>query len=94
MSARDFEAFLARIYVDPFKRAAFKANPRSEALRAGLSEEECSAVEKIDWVGLEMVAGSFAKKRQSKLERRHPKTFFRRVRQFVLNLRRLLHFNQ
>ena len=66
MSAREFEAFLARIYVDRGARARFKENPRAEAQRAGLSEEECAALEKADFVGLEMAARSFARKRQLK----------------------------
>jgi len=37
------------------------ANPRAEARRTGLSDEEC---ENIDWVGLEMAARSLARKRE------------------------------
>jgi len=66
MSARAFEAFLTRIYVDAAARARFKANPRAEARRAGLSYEECAALEDTDWVGLEMAARSFARKRRIK----------------------------
>lgn len=81
MSAREFEAFLARIYVDPSARAAFKADPQGEALRAGLSKEECVALENTDWAGLELAACSFANKRNSKPVRRRPKTFLSRARQ-------------
>jgi hypothetical protein len=66
MSSRAFEAFLARIYVDAPARARFKANPRAEAQSAGLSDEECAALENTDWVGLEMAARSFAHKRELK----------------------------
>ena len=66
MSARAFEAFLTRIYVDAGARARFKANPRAEARRAGLSDEECTALEKADMAGLEMAARSFARKRELK----------------------------
>ena len=91
MSARQLETFLARIYVDPSARAAFKANPRREALRAGLSQEECTAVENTDWVGLEMAARSFAYKRRSKLARSRPWTFVSRVGHVVAFLwRRIL----
>jgi hypothetical protein len=83
MSARTFEAFLARVYVDSDARARFKANPRAEAQRAGLSEEECAAVENLDWVGLEMAARSLAHKRQSKLNRYHSPTFRDRLRHFL-----------
>ncbi len=64
MSARAFEAFLTRIYVDAGARTRFAANPRDETRRAGLSDEECAALENIDWVGLEMAARSFARKRE------------------------------
>lgn len=93
MSARELEIFLTRIYVDLSARAAFKANPRGEALRAGLSEEECSAVENMDWVGLEMAARSFAQKRRAKLARNRQWTFHRRVRQFVQTLWLWFYFN-
>jgi hypothetical protein len=63
MSAADFEAFLARIYVDPEARAKFLADPRGEAQRAGLSEAECIVLENIDRPGLELAATSFARKR-------------------------------
>lgn len=66
MSARDLEALWARLYVDARARAKFKADPRGEARKAGLSEEECRSLEKIDWVGVEMAARSFAKKRRQK----------------------------
>jgi len=66
MSASVFEAFLARIYVDAAARSRFKANPRAEAQLAGLSDEECTALENTDWVGLEMAGHSFARKRELK----------------------------
>ena len=66
MSARALEAFLTRIYVDAGARARFKANPRAEARRAGLSDEECTALENADLVGLEIAARSFARKRELK----------------------------
>ena len=94
MSARQFEAFLARIYVDPSARAAFMSNPRIEASRAGLSEEECTALEKTDWAGLEMSARSFAHKRRSRLARSHHWLFFRRARGFILDFWDWLRFNQ
>lgn len=66
MSATQLESFLARLYVDAVARANFKANPRAESKKAGLSDEQCIALENLDWVGLEMAARSFAKKRQLK----------------------------
>ena len=69
MSAKQFEAFLARLYVDADSRARFRANPLAEAKNVGLSNAECKALENMDWVGLEMAARSFAKKRELKRPR-------------------------
>jgi hypothetical protein len=63
VSMSALEHFLAKIYVDPAARARFLADPRAEAARAGLPEQQCRALEKIDRVGLEMAARSFAHKR-------------------------------
>jgi hypothetical protein len=63
MSAVKFEAFLAKLYVDDEARSRFLADPLREALRAGLTEDDCAALEKIDWIGLELAADSFARKR-------------------------------
>jgi len=72
MSANQLEAFLARLYVDADARANFKANLRAESKKAGLSDEQCTSLENLDWIGLEMAARSFAKKRQLK----RPRTWF------------------
>ena len=65
MSAQKFEAFLAKLYVDDQARSRFLADPRREVLSAGLTEDDCAALEKIDFVGLELAAQSFARKRAS-----------------------------
>jgi hypothetical protein len=65
-SSTQLESFLARLYVDANARANFKSNPCGEAKKAGLSDDQCAALENLDWVGLEMAARSFAKKRQPK----------------------------
>ena len=93
MSARELEGFLARIYVDGSARAAFKANPRGEGRRAGLSDEECAALENTDWVSLEMAAHSFAHKRRSKLTRNHLGLSFRGARRVIFNLWHWLRFS-
>ena len=72
MSAADFEAFLARTYVDSEFRARFLVDPRGEAQKAGLSEAECIALENIDRAGLEFAATSFARKR-AKQKHHHEK---------------------
>jgi hypothetical protein len=82
-SSTQLEAFLARLYVDAGARANFKVNPRAEAKKAGLSDTQCSALENLDWVGLEMAARSFAKKRESK----HRLTWFAALRARLSRLR-------
>jgi hypothetical protein len=72
MSASAFEVFLAKIYVDPNARARFKADPFAAASHAGLSPDECAAIMKIDWVGLELATRSFAKKRHAKARSTRP----------------------
>jgi hypothetical protein len=86
MSTTAFEAFLARIYVDPDARARFKADPYAEARRAGLSPEECAAIVKIDWVGLELATRSFAKKRRAKVRSTRPSLIARVQNLFLSTL--------
>jgi hypothetical protein len=64
MNASGFEAFLAGIYVDEDKRTAFLADPRGEALKAGLTADEAEALAAIDRVGLELFAQSLERKRE------------------------------
>ena len=65
----EFETFLARLYTDASLRTRFLADPRAEAQRHLLTAEECDALERIDRVGLEMSARSFAHKRAIKTAR-------------------------
>ena len=82
MSAKRFEAFLALLYVDLDARVRFRANPLVEAKNFGLSNAECKALENMDWVGLEMAARSFAKKRKLK----RPPGRFSSLKERLLNL--------
>lgn len=66
MNAGLLEAFLARIYVDSSARSMFLADPRGEAIKAGLSLEEADSLVRIDRVGLELMARSLARKRSRK----------------------------
>jgi hypothetical protein len=91
MGAREFEIFLTRIYVDVAAREAFKANRRGEALRAGLSEEECTALENTDLVDLELAARSYAHKRRSKLKRAQAHSIALGWRTFCAALRKMFH---
>jgi hypothetical protein len=70
MNTPEMERFLAKIYVDADARARFLAAPYVEAARAGLQEEQCRALEKIDRVGLAMAARSFGRKRERKRTRK------------------------
>ena len=78
MNALMFEKFLARLYVDAEMRARFVADPVLEATLAGLTPDECAALQQIDLLGLELAAASFARKRASTHRRRSRLDFFRR----------------
>ena len=62
----EFETFLARLYTDAPLRARFLADPRARGGAHQLTAEECDALERIDRVGLELSARSFAHKRALK----------------------------
>jgi hypothetical protein len=66
MSTPAFEAFLARIYVKQETRDRFLVDPKGEALRAGLTEEQATALAGIDQTGLRLAASSFERKRMLK----------------------------
>ena len=70
MSAERFEAFLAKLYVDDRARSRFIADPRGEVLNAGLTDEDCKALQSIDLIGLELAADSFARKRAHQISRK------------------------
>ena len=67
-----FEAFVARLYVDETLRLRFLADARGEAARAGLSLNEIEAVERIDRTGLELAAHGFEHKRRQRARAAHP----------------------
>jgi len=62
MTTPRFEAFLAKIYVDEEARTRFLSDARGEAVKAGLTEQEVDAVERIDRVGLDLMAKSLERK--------------------------------
>jgi hypothetical protein len=66
MKGQSLEAFLAKIYVDQAARARFLSDPRGEAFKAGLAEEEIRALENIDEVGLSLMAASLERKNLTK----------------------------
>lgn len=55
MNVSKLEAFTPRIYVDEESRQKFLNNQEGETKRAGLSSEECEAVNQLDRVGLELI---------------------------------------
>ena len=63
MSESRLENFLARIYVDQTAREKFLADPRGEALRAGLAPHEIEQLVNIDRDGLELFAHSLEHKK-------------------------------
>ena len=65
MNDSRLETFLARIYVDREARAKFLADPRGEAMKAGLPAKQVEDVIKIDRDGLELFAHSLERKKQS-----------------------------
>ena len=67
MSAPCFEAFLAKLYVDESARAKFLADPRGEAMKAGLTAQEVEAVARIDRVGLDLLTKSLERKRRARI---------------------------
>jgi hypothetical protein len=71
MNRSALESFLASIYVDSAARARFTADPSGEALRAGLSPEECASLASLDRINLELVARSLSRKRQAKQRARN-----------------------
>jgi hypothetical protein len=62
-----FEAYLAKLLVEPDERERFLLDPRAEALRAGLRIDQAEALERIDREGLTMAARSFANKRGKRI---------------------------
>lgn len=66
MSGSRLEVFLAKIYVDEAAREKFLADPRGEAVRAGLRPEEIDDLVNIDRDGLELLAHSLKHKRAQK----------------------------
>jgi len=66
----NFESFVARLYVDTTARTRFLADPHRAAAAAGLTEDEIAAAVRIDRVGLELAAASFAHKKRRRSSRR------------------------
>ena len=61
----EFEAFLARVYVDAEFRTRFLTDPSGEAQRAGLSDDEGAALDRMDRSGLQLASRSYQAKRSN-----------------------------
>jgi hypothetical protein len=61
--ARNWEALLARLFVDPPLRARFRAEPEAVGREFGLDERAMASLGTIDWVGLDLAAESYSNKR-------------------------------
>ena len=85
MKSTTIEEFLGSLYTDAEAQIRFRMNPVREAQLAGLSEEDCGALAKIDWAGFELACGGFERKRNAKASRRASST----LRAVFHKLRRL-----
>jgi hypothetical protein len=65
-AAERLEAYLARLYTDEEVRRRFLADPRGEALAAGLDPDDAEAVAAVDPLGLSLAAESTARKRSGR----------------------------
>ncbi len=87
MSSPRLEAMLAHLYTDETFRIRFVADPRSEAIRFGLTEDEANEMANMDMVGLSMAAKSYERKRSNRKKgdgktwmsflKSSPRSFFR-----------------
>jgi uncharacterized protein (UPF0276 family) len=57
------ETFLAHVFTDSDLRARYLLAPFEEATRAGLTADQAHRLERVDPIGLELAAASFARKR-------------------------------
>lgn len=87
MSSVSVEAFWARIFTDVKLQRRFRKSPKQEASRAGLSEQECAEVMKVNWDDLETACRSFAGKREAR-QKREAGRMFRRVRMWIARFAR------
>lgn len=64
--AQQQEVLLARLFVDQKFRARFKIDPVAAARELGLDESAVAAFANADWVGLDLAARSYTKKREGR----------------------------
>lgn len=61
--AQACEYLLARLFTDADFRARFRRDPQAVGRELGLDALALAALERTDWVGLDLAARSYARKR-------------------------------
>jgi hypothetical protein len=69
-AARASEDLLARLFTDAEFRARFKQDPQGVGRELGLDDTALAALERTDWVGLDLAARSHAHKRAAYADRK------------------------
>ncbi len=69
-SAESCEDLLARLFTDVEFCARFKQDPQGVGRELGLDDAALAALEQTDWVGLELAASSYARKRENHASRK------------------------
>lgn len=64
-SAQACEDLLARLFTDAELRARFRRDPQGIGREQGLDEAALAALERTDWVGLDLAARSYSHKRHT-----------------------------
>jgi hypothetical protein len=64
-SAQACEDLLARLFTDAEFRARFRRDPQGVGRELGLDEAALAALERTDWVGLDLAARSYSHKRET-----------------------------
>jgi hypothetical protein len=64
-STRASEELLARLFTDATFRARFQQDPQRVGREFGLEDSVLATLPQTDWVGLELAAQSYARKRGS-----------------------------
>jgi hypothetical protein len=69
-SAQACEDLLARLFTDAEFRERFRRDPQVVGSELGLDAAARAALERADWVGLELAARSYANKREGRASRK------------------------
>jgi hypothetical protein len=69
-SAQACEDLLARLFTDAELRARFREDPQAVGRAGGLDDVAVAALARMDWIGLELAASSYAHKREGRTNRK------------------------